>query len=391
MSGRPIGTGPMGAKAAPAAPIGHHKFGFDLFRHLAQKSTNIFFSPLSIGTALAMAYAGSEGRTRIQIAKVLSFDSPPEQVASDFQFRLVSITQPVEATYQLRVANALWAQLGATFHSHFLSLMRMYYSGDFRMVDFTDREQCCATINQWIAEKTAGMIGELLQPTDTDAYTRLVLTNAVYFKGDWSYAFSETLTRSETFTTGDAAKVQVSMMQQRGTFRYAQADDLQLLELPYQGDELSMLIVLPQADAVDPWGRLSLAKFQQLRARMNRAEVELFLPKFKVHERFSLGSTLSSMGMPDAFARGVADFSGVTGKKEWTLGTIVHQAVIDVNEKGTEAAAATGIGLLAAAMPIKREPVVFRADHPFLYIIIHEPSNSILFIGRLSNPPTDGH
>jgi serpin B len=391
MSTRPIGTGPMGAKAAPAAPIGHHKFAFDLFHHLSQERTNIFFSPLSICTALAMAYAGSEGRTRIQIAKVCSFNAPPEQVASDFQFRMVSITQPVDASYEIRVANALWAQQGATFDSHFLSLMRMYYSGDVRMLDFADPPQSCTTINQWIAEKTAGMIRELLQPADIDALTRLVLTNALYFKGDWSEPFRQSLTTPDTFTTARGTQLQVPMMRRQGSFRYIQHNDLQLLDVPYQGDQLSMLIVLPQAGAPDPWSTLSPVKLQQLRAQMKHAHVELSLPRFRVDERLSLRSALFSMGMPDAFARGVADFSGISGRKEWSLSAVVHQAVIDVNEKGTEAAAASGVKFLGASFVPQPQPVIFRVDHPFLYMIIHKPSDSILFLGRLADPPADSH
>jgi serpin B len=377
----------MQAETANALSSGNNQFAFDLFKSVASaaKNTNVFFSPVSISTALAMAYAGSRGETQKQLADVLHFSGTQEQVASGFQSLLALMAQPANGAYQLQVANALWAQQGVHLQPEFVSVMHTYYSGNFRMVDFAQTATSRATINRWVAYKTAGKISQLLQPDDIDARTRLVLTNAVYFKGKWTTPFEESLTRPDTFTAGDGTKKQVPFMHRIGHFRYVQAGELQVLELPYRGDELSMLVLLPSAEAPDPWAGLSWTKLQQLQAQMKSTNVALSLPKFKIEARLSLAPTLSDMGMPDAFDQR-ANFSGMTDKEQWLISAVVHEAVVDVNEKGTEAAAATGITMRPTAM-FPGEPVVFRADHPFLYIIIHKPSNSILFLGRLSNPP----
>ena len=376
----------MTAETAQSVSSGNNRFAFELFKDVAsEKNSNVFFSPVSISTALAMAYAGSKGETQKQMADVLQFTGTQQQVASGFQSLLASLAQPANKTYQLQVANALWAQRGEQFQPDFVSVMHAYYSGDFRMLDFAQTDQSLATINHWVADKTSGKIAQLLHPGDIDAHTRLVLTNAVYFKGTWTTPFDESLTKPDPFTASDGTRKQVPFMHRTGFFRYALVGDVQVLESPYRGNELSMLVLLPRAEAKDPWAGFTWAKLQQLQAQMKNTNVALSLPKFKVEARLSLAPTLSDMGMPDAFDQS-ADFSGMTSKEKWLISAVVHEAVVDVNEKGTEAAAATGVVMRPTAMlPI--QPVVFRADHPFLYIIIHEPSDSILFLGRLSNPP----
>jgi serpin B len=381
---------PMNVNAGPPLSIGNNQFAFDLFKKVgtADKDTNVFFSPLSISAALAMPYAGSEGATRTQMAQVLHFDGPQQEVASGFHSVMAGMTKPGETAYQLRVANALWAAEGEHFEPKFVSLMHTYYSGDFRTVNFANTEQSRAEINHWVAEKTAGKIQQLLHPGDTTPLTRLVLTNAIYFKGDWSYPFNEKFTDPAAFTTSNGAKKQVPMMHQTYRFRYTETDKLQALELPYAGDQLSMLILLPRAGARDPWSDLIAEKIQQLRLKMQSTEVEVFLPRFKVEARLSLGPTLSGMGMPDAFDPNAADFSGITGKKDLFISKVLHQAVVEVNEKGTEAAAATAVVVAPKAMPGRRvAPPVFRADHPFFYMITYKSSDSLLFMGRLSDPP----
>ncbi len=378
----------MSTRTATGVSAGNNQFALDLFKNIAaaQKDSNIFFSPVSISTALAMAYAGSHGETQKQMAGVLHFDGSQDEVARSFHSFMASLSQPANNAYQLRVANALWAQEGAHFRPEFVSMMHTYYAGDFRSVDFAATEEALATINSWVAEKTAGKIPKLLHQGDISALTRLVLTNAVYFKGDWIEPFRESATEPAPFTTGNGQKKKVPMMHRTGYLGYAQVGDLQVLELPYRGDQLSMLVLLPRVDATNPWANFSGEKLQQVRARMHGTRVEVFLPKFKVDERRSLEDTLPRMGMRDAFDARSADFSGITDKEEWYISKVIHQAVVEVNEKGTEAAAATAVVATAAAMQ-PSEPAVFRADHPFVYMIIHKPSDSILFMGRLSDPP----
>ena len=379
----------------PPAPnsvsSGNNQFAFDLFHHIAsgEKNANVFFSPVSISTALAMAYAGSQGETRKQMAQVLHFAGSQQEVAGGFHSLMQSLRAPANHAYQLSVANALWAQKDTRFTAEFTSLMSTYFAGEFNTVNFADSEQSLATINHWVAEKTAGKIPQLLQPGDIMALTRLVLTNAVYFKGDWTTPFLETATKPEAFTCGDGANQQVPMMHRTGQFNYAQAGELQVLELPYKGNQLSMIVLLPRAGATAQWPEFTAEKLQQLRAQMKSTRVDLSLPRFKVEARLSLARTLSAMGMPEAFTAREADFSGITGKNDWYISAVIHDAVIDVNEKGTEAAAATGAVMSFAAM-MPQKPVIFRADHPFVYLIVHKPSGAILFLGRLSNPPASG-
>ena len=333
-----------------------------------------------------MAYAGSDGETRTQMTKVLHLGGTQQQVAAGFHAVMASMIQPATGAYQLRLANALWAQQGVRLRPEFASVIQTYYAGEFRTLDFAHKQQSVATINKWVAEKTANKIPGLLQAGDIDVTTSLVLTNAVYFKGDWSVPFPEVLTNPDSFTTGSGAKKQVPMMHQTSSFSYAERFGLQALELPYRGDQLSLLILLP-VDKSHPWSAFTWAKFQQIRSEMHRSSVDVSLPKFKVDARLSLGESLSTMGMKDAFSQQDADFTGIS-KESWFISAALHEAVIEVNEKGTEAAAATALGMKVLSIPPQKvtPPVVFRADHPFVYAIVHKPTDAILFIGRLSDP-----
>lgn len=384
-----VGQKQMNGNAAPPVLSGNNQFAFDLFKNIgaAHKDTNLFFSPASISSAFAMAYAGSDGETRSQMARVLHFEGSQQQVASGFQSLMSSLSPSAKATNQLWEANALWAQQGAHFLPQYISLLGKYYSGDFKTLNFEQTERSLAAINGWVADKTANKIPQLLHPGDINARTRLVLTTAIYFKGAWTDPFRESMTEPDPFTTGSGQSKQVPMMHRTGYLTYAQVDDWQALELPYRGNQLAMVILLPRVEAPDLLADFGWGKLQQMRAQMRGTRVEVFLPKFRVAADLSLAQTLSAMGMPDAFDRGAADFSGITGNKDWFLSAALHQAVIEVNEKGTEAAAATGLEMSKSVAPPEPPPALFRADHPFLYMIIHKPSDSILFIGRLSDPP----
>ncbi len=296
---------------------GSNQFAFDLFNNVApaQKDANVFFSPLSISTALSTVYEGGRGETQQQMAQVLHLQESQAEVAAGFHSRMTSLSPPASAPYQLSVANALWAQQGVGFLAEFVSVMDKYYGGDLKTLNFADTEASRATINRWVSDKTSGKIRQLLQTGDIDRLTRLVLTNAVYFKGIWSSPFREQLTKPAPFTTAGGAEKQVPTMHRTGSYRYAQIADMQLLELPYKGDQLSMLILLPQVGAKQPFADLTWVKLQQWRWKMSIAEVEVFLPKFKVEARLSLAPTLSHMGMRDAFAENSADFSAITGQQ----------------------------------------------------------------------------
>jgi len=351
------------------------------------KEQNIFVSPYSVSTALAMTYAGSRGNTQKQMASVLGFNG----VADDELFAgFSSLLQQTKATpdkhYKLDVANALWGQKSYHFESTFTDAIGKYYDGGFNTVDYIGaREQSRKEINKWVEGKTADKITELIHASDLNVNTRLVLTNAIYFKGDWASRFDAKHTAIAPFTVTPNKIVNASMMEQNATFPFLETNELTMVELPYAGNDVSMVAILPTGSAEDFGAKLSTAKLRELRQRMRPRHVEVFLPRFKFETRYYLEQNLNAMGMPDAFEETKADFSGMTGKPNLYISHVIHQAMIDVNEEGSEAAAATAVVMTSKSIVI---PATFRADRPFIFLIIHKPTDSILFIGRVSTPPT---
>lgn len=289
--------------------------------------------------------------------------------------------------YELRVANALWGQQDYEFLPSFAKLVEDRYGGHLERVNFVKAaEKARRTINAWVQKQTNGKIKDLIGQGVLDSMTRLVLTNAVYFKGDWATQFKKDRTRDEPFILLDGGKVQVPMMNQKATFGYAETDTLQVLEMPYVGQELSMVILLPK----EPAGigelekALTAQNVSKLLSTVHRQEVIVTVPKFKMTQKFDLGAVLQSMGMTDAFSS-QADFSGMTGRRDLFISAVVHQAYVDVNEEGTEAAAATGVTMKLTSMAPGEVPI-FRADHPFIFLIRDANSGGILFLGRTMNP-----
>ncbi len=382
---------------------GNNRFAMELYQKLATSEGNLFFSPYSISTALGMTYAGARGETARQMAEVLRFPTSPkvleemdlagrpmtqEEFAQAFGMIVKDLNaQGSQDKYQLSVANALWGQKGYAFLPAFLKLVESEYGGKLQEMDFRSAaEKARQTINAWVAKQTNEKIKELIGPGVLDRMTRLVLTNAIYFKGNWATQFKENRTRPAPFTLLDGEKIQTPMMNQKSEFAYAEAGDLQILELPYVDDELSMVILLPKAlDGIRQLEReLTSAKLAAWLAPRRKQEVIVSLPKFKMTSKFGLAKILASMGMPDAFSR-QADFSGMTGRRELSISAVIHEAYVDVNEEGTEAAAATGVVMKLTSMGPDRTPV-FRADHPFIFMIRDNSSGSVLFLGRVMNP-----
>jgi len=292
-----------------------------------------------------------------------------------------------KGTYELRVANALWGQQDFEFLPSFTKLVENQYGGHLERVNFVQAaEKARRTINTWVERQTNGKIKDLIGPGLLDSMTRLVLTNAIYFKGTWASQFKKSETQDEPFTLRDGGKVQVPMMNQQARFGYGETDTLQVLEMPYVGQELSMVVLLPK----EPAGIGALEKaltaenVSKWLSGVHKQEVIVAVPRFKMTHKFSLGAVLQAMGITDAFSRG-ADFSGMTGRRDLFISAVVHQAYVDVNEEGTEAAAATGVAMTLTAMAPGKVPV-FRADHPFLFLIRDIRSGSILFLGRTMNP-----
>lgn len=288
------------------------------------------------------------------------------------------------------MANALWLQKDYQFLPTYLKQVQSNYDAAFEQADFIrETEASRQKINRWVADKTNKKIEELLQQGVLNTQTRLVLTNAVYFKGDWAMQFPKDNTKDTPFYINKKDTVNVPMMYQKETFKFADRDDVLLLELPYKGKSLNMLILLPKA--VDGIGqleeKLSIDQLNQWQESFFKQEVMVFLPRCKMTSQFSLADTLKAMGMTDAFT-GAADFSGMDGTHNLSISAVVHKAFVDVNEEGTEAAAATGVTVGLTSMPA--EPKMFCADHPFIFMIRDYATNSILFIGRVTDPAQTG-
>ncbi len=382
-------------KADTAAVVNaNSQFAFDLYRNInAVKGTsgqNIFISPYSISTALAMTYVGSHGKTEKQMAATLHFSLPMDRLENGFSTLLGETKATPAKKYRLEVANALWGQQDYHFDPAFTSAVSRYFDGGFNTVNFISpgaREDSRQKINRWVENKTSGKIKDLIGREDIDDTTRLILTNAIYFKGDWASKFKKELTRNEPFHTAPSQTVPVPMMRQMGVFPFMENDELQMIELPYAGDDLSMIILLPAGDVQAFGAGLTPAKLNELRGLLHRREVEVYLPRFRFESRYVLNGPLAALGMPEAFEETVADFSGMTGKIDLYISAVIHQAMIEVNEEGSEAAAATAV-IMSTPKSIRREePPVFRADRPFIFMILHKSTDSILFMGRLSSPP----
>jgi serpin B len=366
---------------------GNSQFATDLYRRLVNKPGNLFFSPYSISTALAMTSADARGKTGEEMQTVLRF--PPQAELHPALATLMNeINAPAENRgYELRSANALWGASGLPFRTELLKLARDNYKAELANLDFAGNvEGARRTINQWIEKETQEKIKELIGPGVVSPSTRLVLTNAIYFKGTWAVQFVKGFTRQAPFRTAGGASPKVPLMKTTAEFGYAETDDFQAVELPYAGKELATLVLLPKKDGLADLEKILTADLlSAVVSKLTRQRVEVYLPRFKTTSKFELSRTLSNMGMPLAFSAR-ADFSGLTDSQEpLQLGFVVHKAFVDVNEEGTEAAAATA-GLVNSPGARPRPGAVFRADHPFVYLIRDTRSGSILFLGRLADP-----
>jgi serpin B len=373
----------------------NNSFAADLHGKLAGQAGNLFYSPSSIETALAMTAAGARGRTAEQMLRVLHLGTGRADLhhAMGAFLRSLNIETGPDGSprqYRLSVANALWGQKGLEFLPDYLRLVKDNYGAGLSQVDFLkDAAAARATINAWVERETRDKIKNLIAEGVLDSRTRLVLTNAIYFKGKWAKPFKTSMTLEEPFHLAGGGEAKASMMHSRDDYGYKETTDYQAIKLPYAGEELSMVVILPKK--VDGLAALEKGVTPTLLGkelqRFGREEVVLTLPKFKMTREFELSKVLGAMGMPDAFSAAAADFSGMDGKKDLFISAVVHKAFVDVNEEGTEAAAATGVvGVTSAAIPVVKPPVEFKADHPFLFVIRHEKSGAILFFGRVADP-----
>jgi serpin B len=360
-------------------------FGCNLFAKVRSKPGNLFFSPLSIEVALAMTSLGARGETQTEMNGVLRIPLP--RAHSGAGVFLNGLQGKPAAGFELSIANALWMQQGYSFKKEFLSQTQMYYDAVPHSVDFGQTEKARETINRWVEQNTKDKIKDLLPSGSLTAVTRLVLTNAIYFKSKWADPFDKKSTRDEPFHVTSDKTVQAPLMQRWGRYRYFAGAGVQAVELPYAGGRMSMLVVLPAAaDGLSALEKTLTADrargwVDHLRSKFG----QVLLPRFKVADEFDLGDTLQDMGMKLAFSNS-ADFSGISAE-QLLISKVIHKAFVETNEEGTEAAAATGVAMAPkAAAPEPETPFTFRADRPFLFVIRDTSSGTPVFVGRVVNP-----
>jgi len=363
-----------------------NQFGESIYGQLAEKPGNLFFSPASISAAMSMVWRGAEQETAEQIQGALhvKLEESKHHTANGEMVRLLNLQGK---GYELRLANRLWGQIDFEFRDDFLRALENDYRAPLGLVDFVSRlEESRLSINAWVEQQTNNRIKQLFSSGALDGDTRLVLVNAIYFKAGWGQPFDKQKTRDEPFRVTASERVSVPMMNRTDDMLYGETEDVQLVRLPYANPELSMTVILPKR-----FGEISEIQRQWLspdspiaNLRLQKREVKLELPRFKIESEFQLNQVMQDLGILRAFTP-LAEFGRMSTADDLMIGVVVHKAFVEVTEEGTEAAAATGVGMKTLMAPIGG-PTLFRADQPFLFFIQHEPSQAILFAGRVVDP-----
>ncbi len=382
------GAQPPGAGFAEA----NAAFAQRLYGKLAATTGKLFFSPASVSTALAMTYAGARGETAAQMAKALEFTLPPEALHPAFGGLVKELTQAAgPKAPELRIANRLWGQAGLPLDPAFQSTTQQHYGAGIELVDFKGgSEPARGRINRWVEQQTNAKIKDLMPAGSITPLTRLVLTNAIYFKGRWATPFDKQATKNEPFTVKPGTAPAVPMMRKTLQARFGQAADASVLELAYEAQNpdrpLAMVVILPaQVDGLPKVEqRLAAGQLKGYVEALRPTRVDVALPRFKMTAEFELSKTLAELGMPLAFDDAKADFSGITRAAPLFISQVRHKAFVEVNEEGTEAAAATGVAMATRSAPAPSP--VFRADHPFAFLIRDVTTGAVLFMGRVTDP-----
>jgi serpin B len=388
----PADTAPADAREVSEVVAGNTAFALDLYQVLRQQEGNLFYSPHSLSLALAMTYAGARGETEAQMAEVMHYTLSQARLHPAFAALAEALASRGQGAagregegFRLNVANALWGQEGYAFLDSFLEVVDRAYGAGLRRVDFVGApEEARLTINDWVAKETEDRITDLIPQGVIDAMTRLVLTNAIYFNAAWAEPFEEGMTRDGPFYLLDGRQVSVPMMRQTTSLGYAREQGYQVVELPYDGHQLSMVILLPDAGELEAFeASLDAPVLEASLDALSYQSVALAMPRFEFSAKFRLEETLAALGMVDAFSD-AADFSGMTGNRELFLSAVLHQAFVSVDEAGTEAAAATAVVAKLTAAPV--EPVEVTVDRPFLFLIRDLETGAVLFLGRVVDP-----
>jgi len=369
-----------------------NEFSFEMYSKLAANGDeNVFFSPYSITTALGMAYEGARGQTAEEMAQVLSFPTD-NQTRWNIMKAYQTYFNADSESYNLSTANAYWLKQGENLLDAYRVAIESYYLAHGEKLDFAgDPTGSAETINSWVEEQTNGKIKDLVSPDLITPATYLMLTNAIYFKSDWKYQFNETATDNRAFHLEGGQDIDVETMHMHDeeiALNYSENDDTQLLQLPHKDGALSMYILLPKDNDLGTLEtELDNDYLNSMMDDLSPEEVNLYMPKFKFEQKYTLNQMLIDMGMPTAFSDS-ADFSGMTDSTSLKIGFVIHQSFVEINEEGTEAAAATAVGMTATGINPhpQPQPILFNADHPFIFFIQHEETGQILFMGKVGNP-----
>jgi len=370
----------------------NNKFALDLYSLYQSEDGNLFFSPYSISSALAMTYEGARGLTAEQMQSVFYFPEDEDRRLGNAS--LYNLFNEQGKSYELNIANAIWIEKKFSFLDSFLDIITNYYGGAIEKMDFIKNpDGSRIIINNWVEERTNNKIKDLIPGGMIDSLTRAVLTNAIYFKGDWVKEFNKEDTAELPFYVEEQEPIYVEMMRKldEPEFNYMENNSLQMIELPYSGEELSMLILLPKEDSLETLeDKLSFNKLNGWKNSLRKREVNVLIPKFKFESKYFMANDLSILGMPVAFSD-QADFSGMSVQEGLTIDEVIHQAFVEVNEQGTEAAAATAVVMagMSGGPSIGPKIFVFKADHPFIFIIQHNATGNILFMGRVNDPSVE--
>ncbi len=371
---------------------GNSAFAFDLYQALREEDGNLFYSPYSISIALAMTYAGARGETEAQMAETMHFLLSQDRLHpafnaldQDLASRSEGLDEEQGEAFQLNIANSIWGQQDFEFLPEFLDTLALNYGAGLRLVDFIKAtEEARQTINQWVEEHTEEKIKDLIPEGVLNELTRLVLANAIYFKAGWFHPFDEGNTREGLFYLLDGSQISVDFMFQEEEFNYTEGEGYEAIELPYVGQNTSMIILLPDTDQFKSFeASLNSDRIVEILADLHMQDVQLKMPKFEYESMVGLKAVLSEMGMPNAFT--AADFSGMDGTKQLLIQDILHKAFILVNEEGAEAAAATVV-IVGIESALPDEPIEMTIDHPFIFMIRDMETGTILFLGRVMNP-----
>lgn len=380
----------INTNAQQASPIAdsNNIFALNLYNHLRQDSSkkNLFFSPFSISTTLAMTYAGARGQTEKQMCSTLHFSLNQDQFHREYKAYISGIDSDAGRNIQLGIANSLWIANALSILTPFAEIVKDDYNSESKNVDFGGHtEKVRREINTWVEIKTNDKIKNLIQPRIIGTDTKLVLVNAIYFKGKWAKPFSKDSTKFGDFHENSIDSNRAEFMHNTAHYKYYGDTLLQAIEIPYASDKMSMIVLLPKDinGMANLENELGYSYYSKIVSSLHSQKVIVTIPKFKTTVAFELSKTLSDMGMPDAFAD--ADFSGISNEN-LSISNVIHKAFIDVNEEGTEAAAATAIVMtFSVEMPPKLIPV-FNASHPFIFIIKDNTTGSILFMGKIADP-----